>query len=136
MEFLTGILIALVFAILGFLLHRRRQCEQQFAHIPGPKGWPLLQNALQLDWPRLPWILTEWGKVHGPVYKIGLMGRYAVVINGYDAIHECLAKGGKVTAGRPDTFRVTYLSKNTGFMQSVPDEAWKLTRKIFHQYTK
>ncbi len=136
MGLFTGILIALVCATLGFLLHRRRQYEQQFSHIPGPKGLPLLQNVLQLDLPRLPWILTEWGKVYGPVYKIGLMGRYAVVINGYDAMHECLAKGGKATAGRPETFRITYLFKNTGFLQTFPDDAWKLTRKIFHQYTK
>ncbi len=136
MELFTGILIALVCAILGFLLHRRRRYEQQFAHIPGPKGLPLLKNVLQLDLPRLPWILTEWGKVYGPVYKIGLMGRYAVVINGYDAIHEYLAKGGNRTAGRPDTFRIAYLSKNTGFLQTSPDDGWKLTRKIFHQYTK
>ncbi len=136
MGLFTGILIALVCATLVFLLHRRRRYEQHFAHIPGPKGLPLLQNVLQLDYPRLPWILTEWGKVHGPVYKIGLMGRYAVVINGYDVIHECLAKGGKATAGRPDIFRVSYLSKNTGFAQPIPDESWKLTRKIFHQYTK
>ncbi len=136
MRLFVGFLIALFCATLGFLLHRRRQYEQQFAHIPGPKGVPVLQNALQLDLPRLPWILTEWGKVYGPVYKIGLAGTYAVVINGYDAIHEFLAKGGKGTAGRPDNYRLTYLFKNTGFFQLLPDETWKLTRKIFHRYTK
>ncbi len=137
MDVFTGyFLIALVCSTLGFLLHKRRQYEQQFAQIPGPKGLPLLQNALQLDLPRLPWILTEWGKVYGPVYKVGLMGRYAVVINGYDAIHEFLAKGGKDTAGRPDNFRLTYLFKDTGFFQLFPNDVWKLTRKLFHQYTK
>ncbi len=126
----------MVFATLGFLLYRRRQYEQQFAHIPGPKGLPLLQNVLQLDWPRLPWVMTEWRKVYGPVYKIGLMGTYAIVINGYDAIHEYLAKGGVTTAGRPTNFRAIYLFKKTGFHQPLPDDSWKLTRKIFHQYMK
>ena len=46
-----------------------------------------MKNALQLDFTKLPWILTDWGKTYGPVYKVGLMGTYAVVINGYDAIH-------------------------------------------------
>ncbi len=136
MEPFTGIVIAVVCAIVGFLLRRRRQYEQQFSHIPGPKGVPVLENALQLNMPRLPWILSDWAQVHGPVYKIGMMGRYAVVINGYDVIHEYLCKGGKSTAGRPDSFLASYLFKKTGFNQPFPDDRWKLGRKIFHQFTK
>ncbi len=132
----TAILLAVVCATSGFLLHRRRQYEQQFAHIPGPKGFPVLQNALQLDLPRLPWILTAWRKVYGPVYKIGMIGTYAVVINGYDAINEYLGKGGNSTAGKPRSFARTYLFKNTGFSQPFPDDTWRLSRKIFHQHMK
>ncbi len=136
MELFTGIVVALVCAIVGFLLRRRRQYEQQFTHIPGPKGVPVLKNALQLDMPKLPWILTDWAKVHGPVYKVGIMGRYVVVINGYDVIHEYLAKGGKSTAGRPESFRIGFLLKKAGFNAPFPNNAWQLTRKIFHQFTK
>ncbi len=123
-------------AILGYMLRRQRRYERQFAHIPGPKGWPVVKNILQLDMARLPWILTEWGKLYGPVYKIGLMRTYAVVIDGYEAIHDCLVKGGRNTAGRPTNFRLSYHFKNTGFTRPFPDDVWKLLRKIFTQYTK
>ncbi len=136
MELFTGIVIALVCALVGFLLWRRSQYEQQFSHIPGPKGAPVLKNMLQLDMPKLPWVLTEWAKIHGPVYKIGIMGKYVVVISGYDVIHEYLTKDGKSTAGRPAYFRGSYLFKKTGFSQHFPNDVWKLTRKIFHQFTK
>ena len=132
----TALLVSFVAVGLGYLLYKRRQYEKQFAHIPGPKGLPILKNALQMDFSKIHLILTEWGKKYGPVYKVGLMGRYAVVINGYDALFECVIKGGKKTVGTPHNFRTKHHFKDTGFFQSYPDERWKLARKIFHQYMK
>ncbi len=131
-----SVLIAAALVVLGYVFHRRYQYERRFAHIPGPSGVPILKNALQLDFPKLPWILTEWGKTYGSVYKVGLMGTYAVVINGYDAIHDGIFKSGRITAGRPSTFRIKEHFKETGFFQPFPDEGWKLSRRLFHQFTK
>ncbi len=80
--------------------------------------------------------LTDWAKVYGPVYKIKIMGRYTVVFNGYQAVHECLVDGGKNTAGRPTNFRMKHHFKNAGFARPHPDESWKFIRRRFHQFAK
>ena len=136
MSVFLSILAAAVTLLLGWRLYRRRQYQQLFGHIPGPAGVPLLQNALQLDFPKLPWILTQWGKVYGPVYKVGLMGTYMVIIDGYDAIHECLVTRGKSTATRINSFGVKHVFGENGLFRSQPDEEWKTLRKVFHQYMK
>ncbi len=136
MAVLSGILLSLISVGLAYLLYRRRRYEQQFAHIPGPKGLPILKNALQMELSKLHLTLTEWGKQYGPVYKVGLLGRYAVVVDGYDALFECVVKGGKKTVGTPNNFRTQHHFKGTGFFQPYPDAKWKLARKILHQYMK
>ncbi len=136
MTVFTGILLALVLVVLGYMFYRRYRYERLFAHIPGPSGVPILKNALQLDFSKLPWTLTEWGKTYGPVYKVGLMGTYAVVIDGYDAIHEGITKSGRITAGRPSNVRLKEHFKDTGFFQPYPDDKWKLTRRLVHQFMK
>ncbi len=132
----TGALLAAVVVLACSFVYKKRRYEGKFAHLPGPRGIPFLQNSLQLHFPTLHKILTKWGETYGPVYKIGMLGKYAVVINGYDAIRECLVDGGYDTAGRPEYFRVSRLFEDTGFNQPTPDDKWRLTRKVFYKFTK
>ena len=46
---------------------------------PGPWGWPVVGNALQID-PNAPHLtLDKWAKQYGDLYTINLMGKYVVV---------------------------------------------------------
>ncbi len=80
--------------------------------------------------------MTAWSKQYGPVYKVGLLNEYVIVVSGYEAIYDCYLKKGTSTAGRVANFRVKHHFKGTGLTQTYPDETWKLTRKIIHQYMK
>ncbi len=133
---LSQTLIAVVAVAVGYLLLKWRRYEGKFAHIPGPKGIPLLRNTRQLSVSKLHRTLTEWAKKYGPVYKVGTLDQYAVVVNGYDAIYHVLANEGNNAAGRAGFFRHRHHFQNTGLNQLYPDDVWRVTRRIFQTYMK
>ena len=130
---LVGVLLSAVICMLFYLIYRKCRYEQRFGHIPGPTGIPIFGNSFQLELSKLPMILAHWGCHYGPLYKIGAIGTYSLVVNGYEAIHECLVKLGTHTGGRPQNFRKRHHFKDSGLSRSVPDSSWRLVRKTFHR---
>ena len=68
------------------------------AGCPGPHGLPLLGNLHQLDVTRLSTVLEAWADRYGPLYRIRLGGRDALVVADVDAVHTMLRQ-------RPDGYR-------------------------------
>ena len=48
--------------------------------LPGPRGLPLLGNALQLDAPRLHQQMEAWAAKYGPAFKFSIASRKIVGI--------------------------------------------------------
>ena len=48
---------------------------------PGPRGYPLLGNVLQLDLNNPLEKLTKWRKEFGDIFTINLIGQYIVVVS-------------------------------------------------------
>lgn len=71
---------------------------RELAGSPGPRGLPLLGNLHQLDVTRLSAVLEGWADRYGPLYRIRLGGRDALVVADVDAIHTMLRQ-------RPDGYR-------------------------------
>jgi len=97
--------------------------------LPGPRGWPVLGNAPQIDVARLHTILGKWADEFGLFYRIRIGQADVVVIADTELIHEILRD-------RPDGFR------RLGAMRSVMLElgidgvfnaeglAWRRQRKL------
>ncbi len=68
--------------------------------LPGPKGVPLLGNALQVKSSRMHLQLVEWCAEYGPVYRLRL-GRRKLLIVGDHALVA------RILRDRPDGFRRT-----------------------------
>jgi cytochrome P450 len=68
--------------------------------LPGPRGWPLLGNALQLQPSRMHLQLEAWCEVYGPIYKLNMAGRHVVVVADHEAVAALLRD-------RPDGLRRT-----------------------------
>ncbi|CAN7760155.1 cytochrome P450 [Variovorax sp. LjRoot175] len=73
---------------------------RQFDDLPGPHGVPVFGNLLQIDSTRLHLQLEQWCEEHGPIFKLRLGPRRAVVVGDHELIATALRD-------RPDGFRRT-----------------------------
>ncbi len=98
--------------------------------LPGPRGLPVLGNALQMDTSRLHQQMFDWSQAFGPAFKLRLMNRHIMVV----ASHELVAG---VLRDRPDGFRrTTRLAEIWDEMGLPPGlfgangETWKRQRRM------
>ncbi|KAG2032312.1 cytochrome P450 [Suillus americanus] len=68
---------------------------------PGPRGWPLIGNIL--DVPRVkPWLtFTEWGKKYGDITHIEVLGRHIIVLNSVKSAMEMMDSKSTLYSDRP-----------------------------------
>ncbi|KAG1879761.1 cytochrome P450 [Suillus subluteus] len=68
---------------------------------PGPRGWPLIGNVL--DMPRIkPWLtFTEWGKKYGDITHIEVLGRHIIVLNSVKTAMEMMDRKSILYSDRP-----------------------------------
>ena len=125
------VLIIVHYAIQEWRLHKT------YGHIPGPKGLPIIGNALQINKFK-PWIsMKQWAKEYGPVIKFRVFGRVTVVCTGPKAFRDCFEVKGENFAGREDSYRGHLITNNTGIMRyCVTDYRWRQSRKLLHSSIK
>ncbi|XP_035686648.1 cytochrome P450 2B11-like [Branchiostoma floridae] len=67
---------------------------------PGPRGLPIVGNAISLIKGALPIVYTDWSKKYGDVFTVYFGPSRTVVLNGYAAIHEALVKNAENFSSR------------------------------------
>ncbi|MCX7272614.1 MAG: cytochrome P450 [Burkholderiales bacterium] len=103
---------------------------RELASLPGPRGLPLLGNALQIDPPRFHLQVEQWCREFGPYFKLR-MGRFTVLVVGD---HEAVAT---VLRDRPEGFRRTIklelIGAEMGLQPGVfgaNGEVWRRQRRM------
>ncbi|KAK7029624.1 hypothetical protein VNI00_014322 [Paramarasmius palmivorus] len=68
---------------------------------PGPKGLPILGNAL--DFPQSqPWVtFAQWAKEYGPIVHLQVLGQSIVILNDVNYAFDMLDKKGRQYSNRP-----------------------------------
>ncbi|KAF5382347.1 hypothetical protein D9757_012726 [Collybiopsis confluens] len=106
-----------VLALLGcfFLYKIFLQSRTLLSSSPGPRGWPIIGNAL--DMPRThAWrTFAEWGASWGPLMSIKVLGTPFVIVNDPEIADELLSKTGSLYADRP-TIQMAELTGWTGHL--------------------
>ena len=59
---------------------------KRIADLDGPQGWPVLGNLLQIDIPGFHAQLEGWARTYGPIYRLRMGPRDAVVVSRPDLI--------------------------------------------------
>ena len=97
--------------------------------LPGPRGLPILGNALQIDASRLHLAAEKWSRRYGDYFRFRLGRRELVVIKNPEAI-------ASVLRDRPDGFsrttRLSAIAKEMGFegLFSAGGEQWRRQRPM------
>jgi cytochrome P450 len=106
-------------------MERLRRIED----LPGPRGWPLLGNALEIDSTTLHLTAERWAREHGECYRFRIAGRQFVVLANPETIAAVLRE-------RPDGFnrtpRLSAIARDLGFggLLSVNGEVWRRQRPM------
>ncbi|KAK7681339.1 hypothetical protein QCA50_015430 [Cerrena zonata] len=127
---LSGILLI----TLLFLRWLKRLTAISTALPPGPNGYPIIGNLL--DMPSVtPWkTFTDWSKVYGDVVYLNLASQPTVVLNSAKAAFDLLEKRSDIYSDRPTStvVEMIFWDWNIGLMPYSPK--WRSHRREFHQY--
>ncbi|XP_067683803.1 steroid 17-alpha-hydroxylase/17,20 lyase-like isoform X1 [Haliotis asinina] len=121
-----ALLFGSVFGVIAYKIFKKR-----YNLPPGPKGWPLIGNLLDIRGSQLSRKLRDWSKTYGPVMRIQLGTLPAIVLSRIDVVTEALITRQADFAGRPHTFAAYTLSgEGKDIAQASYGPRWKLHRKI------
>ncbi|XP_026711620.1 cytochrome P450 1A5-like isoform X2 [Athene cunicularia] len=125
------LLMAAVFCLVFLLIQSLRQhVPPGLKSPPGPKGYPILGNVLELR-KDTHLALTRLSQKYGDVMEVRIGTRPVLVLSGLDTIKQALVKQGDDFLGRPDLHSFQYISNGQSLAFS-PDsgEVWKARRKL------
>ncbi|NXI65579.1 CP1A4 protein, partial [Anseranas semipalmata] len=128
----TEVLLAATVFCLVFLLAQslRQRVPKGLKSPPGPRGFPILGNVLELRKdPHL--VLTRLSQKYGDVMEVAIGTQPVLVLSGLDTLRQALVKQGEDFMGRPNLYSFKYISNGQSLAFS-PDagEVWKARRKL------
>ncbi|NXO50671.1 CP1A4 protein, partial [Aramus guarauna] len=128
----TEVLLAAAVFCLVFLLVQslRQHVPKGLKSPPGPRGYPILGNVLELR-KDTHLALTRLSQKYGDVMEVRIGTRPVLVLSGLETIRKALVKQGEDFMGRPDLYSFQYISDGQSLAFS-PDsgEVWKARRKL------
>jgi len=106
------------------------QALRHFHDLPGPRGLPVVGNLLQIQPQRLHLQMEQWCRQYGPVYRLQLGPRRAVVFSDHTLVQATLRD-------RPDGFRRTSRLREIVEEMGLPPgvfnasgDVWKRQRRM------
>ncbi|KAM6308524.1 cytochrome P450 1A5-like [Aegotheles albertisi] len=125
------LLAAAVFCLVFLLIQSLRQhVPKGLKSPPGPRGLPILGNALELR-KNTHLVLTRLSQKYGDVMEVRIGTRPVLVLSGLDTIRQALVKQGEDFMGRPDLYSFRHVADGQSLTFS-PDsgEVWRARRKL------
>ncbi|NWU17733.1 CP1A5 protein, partial [Cephalopterus ornatus] len=125
------LLVAAVFCLVFLLLQSLQQhTPKGLKSPPGPRGYPILGNVLELR-KDTHLALTKLSQKYGDVMEVRIGMRPVLVLSGLETIKQALVKQGEDFMGRPDLHSFRYVADGQS-MTFSPDsgEVCKARRKL------
>ncbi|KAF5319919.1 hypothetical protein D9611_011017 [Ephemerocybe angulata] len=103
---------------------------------PGPKGYPIIGNLLEIGKKETPWInYSELSKEYGDMVYLEALGIKILVLHSLDKAVELLEKKSGNYSGRPVMPMIfEHLRFNEYFSNADYTPTWRRQRRIFHQH--
>lgn len=97
--------------------------------LPGPRGLPLLGNALQIELPRVHQILEGWAKEYGSMYRVALGPRVTIVVTDLELM-ETLLRARPHSLRRVASIERVFAEMGVTGVFSAEGAAWRAQRKL------
>lgn len=110
----------------------KSRAKRTLADLPGPRGWPIFGNALQIDVPRVHRTLEDWAREYGTLYKVSLMGKQAIVISDAE-LAESLLRARPKLLRRTGDIEPVFAEMGTAGVFSAEGDAWRAQRRLAMQ---
>ncbi|HYN60871.1 MAG TPA: cytochrome P450 [Rubrivivax sp.] len=98
--------------------------------LPGPRGWPLLGNSLQVKPARIHLDVEQWAARYGPLFRIRLGRHEQLVVSDHEMLSGAMRD-------RPDGFRRSPYTSRIGAEMGLPQglfsaegEDWRKQRRM------
>ncbi len=108
------------------------RAKRTMADLPGPRGWPIFGNALQIDVPRVHRMLEDWARQYGKLYRVSVMSRSAIVISDAE-LTESLLRARPKLLRRTGAIELVFAEMGTAGVFSAEGDAWRAQRRLAMQ---
>lgn len=102
---------------------------KRIADLDGPRRWPVLGNLLQLDIPRFHAQLEGWAKIYGPLYRLRMGPRDALVVSQPDLIDSILRDRPNGWS-RFEPMRAVIHEMGVNGLFNAEGESWRRQRRL------
>ncbi|PON85992.1 Cytochrome P450, E-class, group I [Trema orientale] len=127
------VILILVFFSLLFLQLWRPLSRKNLP--PGPPGWPLFGNLIQVILQRRPFvfIIRDLRKKYGPIFTMQMGQRTLIIVTSSDLIHEATVQRGADFASRPadSPIRLIFSSGKCTINSAEYGPLWRALRRNF-----
>ncbi|KAF9067426.1 cytochrome P450 [Rhodocollybia butyracea] len=127
-----SLLSALFLASCLYVLHQIRSKRNRQLP-PGPKGWPILGNILELREDLPVWkIFDKMKNEYGPIVYLNFAGQNVVVLNTKEAANELLDRRSGNYSDRPKSIVGSYLGSSLVLALAGYGKTWQTMRHASH----
>ncbi|KZO93051.1 cytochrome P450 [Calocera viscosa TUFC12733] len=130
MSFTTVLSTVVVLVLILLGLGRNRYTSRL---PPGPRGIPLLGNALELPTTLLFIKLHEWSKRYGPIVSFAIPGQRVVVVNTAKAAGDVLDRLSTHSSNRPPWIKMNQFLSRGHLVSAQQGENWRRMRRATHE---
>ncbi|KZT72684.1 cytochrome P450 [Daedalea quercina L-15889] len=131
---LMGIIDTLASALLIYTLAQLWSGKRRGNLPPGPSGWPLVGNVLDMPTSHEWQTFARWGEKWGDIISVNLLGQPIVILNSLHAAIEMLDKKSSIYSDRPT---LPVCGQVIGWEHSLAllhyGSVWRDTRRLFSQ---